>query len=74
MSSASNEVFDRLRDVEKNNLRNELAIGSHEKECALRYQHINSTMGAIKRDIRWAAIALITGLAGVRVKLLVFPS
>lgn len=47
-------------------LRNELGLASHEKECAIRYGHINDTMtgmhrnvAGMRRDVRNAALALI---------------
>ncbi len=70
------ELFHRVQAAEQSNLRNELGLGSHEKECAIRYGHINQTMGAIKRDMRLAIVALIATLAsvaGLLIKLLFFP-
>jgi hypothetical protein len=32
-------------------LRNELGLQSHEKECALRYGHINETMTGMHRSV-----------------------
>lgn len=62
------EVHERLREAEDQGLRNQLGLASHEKECSIRYGHINDTMtgmhrsvAGVRRDFKNAALAL-TGI------------
>jgi hypothetical protein len=76
MASEAAELFQRMQVAEQNNLRNSLGLQSHEKECAIRYGHINQTMRAIKRDMRLGILALIgtlASVAGLLIKLVFFP-
>lgn len=59
---------DELAAVKEKSLRNELGLQSHEKECAIRYGHINDTMtgvhrsvAGVRRDVKNASMAL-TGI------------
>ena len=60
MSAVEEVVFDRLREVEDDTLRNELNLLGHERECAIRYGHINSSVEGIRKDMRSAATTVGT--------------
>lgn len=72
MASTSNEIYDRLRDVEDASLRNTLGLQSHEKECAIRYAGIQESVTGIKNVLMWVGGALLVGMAGVLVRLVFF--
>jgi hypothetical protein len=57
MTEISDAMFDRLRDVEDESLSNTLKLAGHERECAIRYTHINVSIEGIRGDIRKAAFA-----------------
>lgn len=82
MSTEAHEMFERLRTAEDVGLRNTLGLAAHEKECSIRYGHINETMSSmhrsvsgVRRDFRNAAVALIgllVGVLGFLIKLVFF--
>lgn len=57
MSVIPEHLFDRLRDAEDASLRNSLGLAAHERECTIRYGHINENLAAIRKDFRNVAIA-----------------
>ena len=67
------EFDDRLRDVERISQANDLNLTAHEDICAERYRGIQSSLDRMNRQINWAATALITGMAALLIKLLIFP-
>jgi hypothetical protein len=72
----SDEVFDRLRQVEDQSLTNTLKLAGHEKECAIRYGHITESVTGIRSDMRQAVVGGITlmlAVLGFLVKLVFFP-
>lgn len=71
---ASPELFDeRLRDVELVSQRNTDRIGSHEELCAERYKTINDSIASMQSVLMKVGALLLTGMAGVLVKLVFFP-
>jgi hypothetical protein len=77
MSTAASEVFDRLRGVEDESLRNQLKLVGHERECAIRYEHINTSVSGIREDLRKAAtagMAILMTVLGFLIKLVFFSS
>jgi hypothetical protein len=83
MESATDALFERMRATEDKALRNELGLVSHERECAIRYSHINENlagmsagMATINRNMRNFATAgagiLLTAL-GFLIKIVFFP-
>lgn len=75
MESAE-ELFERMRATEDKALRNELGLASHERECAIRYGHINESVTGIRRDMRQVATAgagVMLAVLGFLVKLVFFP-
>ena len=66
MSAAPEVLFDRMRVAEDKALRNELNLAAHEKECAIRYGHINETMSMLnKTNERMLRVLLAVGSSGV---------
>ncbi len=71
-----------MRSNEERALRNEIGLQAHEKECSIRYGHINDTMigmhrsvAGVRRDFRNVGVALITLLLtilGFLIKYVVF--
>jgi hypothetical protein len=69
-------------EISERVLRNELGLASHEKECALRYGHINETMtgmhrsvSGVRREIRtgiYSLVALLLAALAFLIKLTVF--
>ncbi len=74
MSTAAEEIYERLREVEDTSLRNKLGLSSHEKECALRYEALWNEVRATNLTIRWAGSTLLIGTLGILTKILFFPS
>ncbi len=75
-TAAAEHLFDRLRDAENAALRNTLGLAAHEKECAIRYGHINENVAGIRKDLRtaaWAGISAMITVLGFLVKLVFFP-
>lgn len=69
-------MFERLRVTEDKALRNELNLASHERECAIRYGHINEGMSKIQHDFRAVATAgagVMLTVLGFLIKLVFFP-
>lgn len=65
----------RLREAEEGGLRNQLGLESHERECAIRYGHINDTMAGVRRDMRATlagGIAIGITVLGFLIKLVFF--
>lgn len=76
MAAVPDQVYDRMRAAEDRVLRNELNLMSHEKECAIRYGHINESMSGLQRDLRTAATAaagIMLAVLGFLIKLVFFP-
>ncbi len=77
MSAAADEIFERLRDVEDESLRNQLGLTAHERECAIRYGHINESVMGIQKDFRRVATAgasIMLAVLAFLVKLVFFAS
>ncbi len=77
MSSVPDDIWERLRDVEDETLRNQLGLTAHERECAIRYGHINASVAGLRSDFRNVAVAGVgTGMAilAFLVKLVFFSS
>lgn len=69
------EEFDvRLREVELVTQRNTDRIGSHEEICSERYKTINDSIAGMKAVLLKVGFLLLTGMAGVLIKLVFFPS
>lgn len=64
---------DRLREVELSNQRNTDRISAHEDICAVRYQGINDSLESLKSVLLKVGFLLLTGMAGVLIKLVFFP-
>ncbi len=76
MESATDELFERMRATEDKALRNELGLASHERECAIRYGHINESVNGVRRDFRNVATAgagIMIAVLGFLIKLVFFP-
>lgn len=83
MAAVPEDLYERVRSTEDQGLRNELGLKAHEKECAIRYGHINDTMAGMKtvsegiqRDLRTAATAgagVMLAVLGFLIKLVFFP-
>lgn len=78
-SEAYAEYEARIRDIEDDVLRTKLGLSGHEKECAIRYEELwrevkstNCNIQSTKRDMRWATLTLITGMAAILAKLVFF--
>lgn len=66
MSAVPEAVFNRLRDAEDKALRNELNLAGHEKECAIRYGHINASIAEMnENNARMLRVLLAIGGSGV---------
>ena len=72
MASVAEAIEERLRDVQLSTQSNRDKLESHEEICAVRYASINDSIGDINRNMRWAAVSLLTGMAAILVKLLFF--
>ena len=51
----TDQIFDRMRELGEQSLRNQLGLVSHEKECAIRYEHINASVRAMRGDMKRVA-------------------
>jgi hypothetical protein len=71
--SATFDLDERLREVERTGWDNELKLTAHEDICAERYKGIQDKLDRMNRQITWAATGLIGGMAALLVKLLIFP-
>ena len=71
--STSAEMFQRLRAAEDVGMRNTLGLNAHEKECALRYVHINDSITRMTNILLWLGATVLAGMAGILVKLQFFP-
>lgn len=77
MGEVSDAIFDRLRDVEDESLSNQLKLAGHERECAIRYTHINESVESIRKDVKNAATAgaaLMLAALAFLVKLVFFST
>jgi hypothetical protein len=74
--AATYEGFDeRLREVELESNTNKGRLAGHERECAIRYGHINENVAGIRRDLRQAASVVATimlAVLGFLIKLVFF--
>ena len=73
MAAVTEGFDDRLREVELSNQRNTDRISSHEDICAVRYQGINDSLASMRSVLLKIGFLLLTGMAGVLVKLVFFP-
>lgn len=73
MAAVTESFDDRLRDVELSSQRNTDRIGSHEELCAERYKTINESIASMQSVLMKVGALLLTGMAGVLVKLVFFP-
>ena len=73
MAAVTEGFDDRLREVELHTQRNADRISSHEDLCAIRYQGINDSLENLKSVLLRVGFLLLTGMAGVLVKLVFFP-
>lgn len=72
----ADEMYSRLRATEDKALRNELGLVSHEKECAIRYGHINESVSSIRADLRkaaWGGVMIGVTALSFLIKLVFFP-
>lgn len=74
------ELYARVREAEHGVLTTRLGLASHERECGIRYGHINtsiqninSSVDSMKNILLWVGGALLAGMAGILVKLVFFP-
>lgn len=73
MAAVSEGFDERLRDVELTTQRNHDRITAHEDICAVRYQGINDSLTNLRAILLKVGFLLLTGMAGVLVKLVFFP-
>ncbi len=77
MSAVPDDIYNRLRDVEDESLSNTLKLAGHERECAIRYTHINESVTGIQKDIRHAVAvcgSLLLATLAFLVKLVFFAA
>lgn len=70
------ETSDRIRELEDRALRNTLGLQSHERECAIRYEHITDSVSGIRHDLRVAATSgagIMLAVLAFLIKLVFFP-
>lgn len=80
----SDEVFARLNAVEQETLSNKLNLAGHERECAIRYGHINESVAGMKenvngirkdmRTVAYAGAGIGLAVLAFLVKLVFFPA
>lgn len=73
MAAVTEGFDDRLREVELHTQRNADRISSHEELCAERYKTINDSIASMQSVLMKVGALLLTGMAGVLVKLVFFP-
>lgn len=73
MAITRSDFDERLRDVELIGQRNTDRIDSHEELCAARYDAINDSLAGMKSILTKVGFLLLTGMAGIIVKLVFFP-
>jgi hypothetical protein len=66
---SDNDIDGRLREVEMESAANRITLASHEKECAVRYAHINENITDLKRWVLGFGAGLIVGMGGILAKL-----
>ena len=72
MAATAERLDERLRDVESDSRSNRERITAHEDICAERYRNINESIVGMRSILLKVAFLLLTGMAGVLIKLVFF--
>jgi hypothetical protein len=73
MAATMERLDERLREVESDSRSNRERITAHEDICAERYENINDSIAGMRSVLLKVAFLLLTGMAGVLIKLVFFP-